>query len=105
MAEKRKYASGYAKRLAKKRKEEKEGMGRRSIFDFVCISLRLFCTLAVTVAEAERSFSKLKLVKNSLRSSMGQERLQALLSIEHKLAKTVDFSDIIHDFAQKKLEK
>nr|CAH7738850.1 unnamed protein product [Callosobruchus chinensis] len=44
----------------------------------------LFLTLPVTTATAERSFSKLKLIKNYLRTSMGQERLSdiSLLSIE-----------------------
>ncbi|KAK2863758.1 hypothetical protein Q7C36_002912 [Tachysurus vachellii] len=64
-------------------------MQLRSIFGEVCIALRIFCTLPVTVAGGERAFSKLKLVKNYLRSTMSQERLNslALLSIESKLAK------------------
>jgi len=33
----------------------------------------LFLTLAVTVASAERSFSKLKLIKTYLRSTMAQD--------------------------------
>ena len=46
-----------------------------------CIALRTLLTILVTVA----SFSKLKLIKTYLRSSMGQERLNnlAILSIEH----------------------
>ena len=77
------------------------------IFPNVCIGLRMFCTLPVTVASAERSFSKLKLVKNFLRSTMGQERLSdlAMLSIEAKIARCVDFQDIINDFATKKARK
>uniref|UniRef100_A0A3B3RTZ4 HAT C-terminal dimerisation domain-containing protein n=1 Tax=Paramormyrops kingsleyae TaxID=1676925 RepID=A0A3B3RTZ4_9TELE len=46
-----------------------------STFGEVCTALMLFLTLPVTVATAERSFSKLKLIKTYLRSSMGQERL------------------------------
>lgn len=47
----------------------------------VCI---IFLTIAVTVASAKRSFSKMKLIKNYLRNSTSQERLSntALLSIE-----------------------
>jgi len=41
-------------------------------------------TIPVSVASAERSFSKLKLIKSNLRSTMSQQRLNrlALLSIE-----------------------
>ncbi|XP_026818974.1 uncharacterized protein LOC113557605 [Rhopalosiphum maidis] len=51
--------------------------------------LKIFCTLPVTVSEAERAFSKLgNQLKTWQRASIGQERLNALgiLSIEHKLA-------------------
>lgn len=73
----------------------------------ICISLRIFCTLSVSVAEAERSFSKLNIVKNYLRSTMTQDRLQnlALLSIENQLAKTVNFKDIIKHFASIKARR
>ncbi|XP_037775590.1 uncharacterized protein LOC119572557 [Penaeus monodon] len=57
------------------------------IFPNVCIALRIFCTLPFTVASAERSFSKLKLIKNFLRSTMTQDRLNdlAILGIESDL--------------------
>ena len=66
-----------------------------------CIVLRLFCTLPVTVAEGERSFSTLARVKNCKRSTMNQDRLSSLslLSIECQLARTLDYSDIIESFA------
>lgn len=35
----------------------------------------IYLTLPVTVATAERSFSKLKIIKSYLRNSIGQERL------------------------------
>src|SRR4029434_4637075 len=55
-----------------------------SAFGEVCTALLLFLTVPVTVAKAERSLSKLKMIKTHLRSSMGQERLSGLatLSIE-----------------------
>ncbi|XDV16533.1 hypothetical protein PO909_016205, partial [Leuciscus waleckii] len=79
-------------------------MQLQSIFGELCIVLRIFCTLPVTVAGGERAFSKLKLVKNYLRSTMGQDRLNslAILSIESQLAKQLDFTDLITDFANKK---
>ena len=48
------------------------------------IAMRLLQTIGTSVASCERSFSKLKLLKNYLRATMGQERLNslALLSIE-----------------------
>ncbi|XP_037781865.1 G-protein coupled receptor GRL101-like [Penaeus monodon] len=48
------------------------------IFPNVCIVLRTFCTLPSTVASAERSFSKSRLIKNVLRSTVMQERLNDL---------------------------
>jgi len=44
--------------------------GMQSAFVNVCIAIRIFLTMPVTVASAERSFSKLKLVKNYLHSTM-----------------------------------
>jgi len=38
--------------------------GMQSAFVNVCIAVRIFLTMPVTVASAEGSFSKLKLVKN-----------------------------------------
>ena len=63
--------------------------------------LILFITLPLTVASAERSFSKLKLIKTYLRSTMSQERLDdlAILSIENKEANKIDKTKLIRDFA------
>ena len=76
----------------------------QSIFGEICIALRIFCTLPVSVAGGERAFSKMKLVKNYLRSTMSQDRLNrlALLSVESQLARALDFKDLIRDFANKK---
>ena len=43
-----------------------------STFSDVCTALFLFLTPSVTVATSERSFSKWKLIKNQLRSAVGQ---------------------------------
>ena len=58
----------------------------------------------MSIASCERSFSKLKLILNYLRSSMSQERLTALaqLSIEWKTFKELKFDDVINDFVTQK---
>ena len=55
----------------------------------------------------ERSFSLLKRVKNVLRSTMSQDRLTALslLSIESEILRSLNFEDIIHEFATAKARK
>ena len=57
--------------------------------------------MPVTMASAERTFLKLKLLKNYLRSVISQERLNGLtaLCIEKKLLDEIDIETIINDFA------
>lgn len=64
------------------------------------IALRLFLVIPVTVASAERSFSKLKLIKNYLRSTMSQTRLNSLatISIEHEIVDSIDIEQLVEDF-------
>lgn len=64
-------------------------------------------TIPVTVASAERSFSKLKLIKNYLRNSTSQERLSniSVLSIERGLTDEINIKKIITDFANAKARK
>ena len=71
------------------------------------VALRILLTLPVTVASGERSFSKLKLIKTYLRATMGDDRLNslAILSIENELAHSLDASDVIKQFAEKKIQK
>mgnify|MGYP003476590067 FL=1 len=73
----------------------------------VCTAYLLFLTLPVTVATAERSFSKLKLIKNYLRSTMLQDRLSglAILSIENENAKKMDVDELVNIFAEKKCRR
>ncbi|EFN65590.1 hypothetical protein EAG_00120, partial [Camponotus floridanus] len=63
--------------------------------------------IPVTIASAERSFSKLKLIKNYLRSNTSQERLVglAMMSIEKEISHETDFSNVINDFASAKARK
>jgi len=66
---------------------------------------RILLTMPVTIATCEKSFSKLKLIKNYLRSS--QERLSnlAILSIEQEIASKMDYTSIIEEFASNKVKK
>ena len=75
-----------------------------SAFTDVVTALLLFLTLPVSVATAERSFSKLRLIKNYLRSTMSQGRLRALalLSIEADSAKLLKTEKLIESFASAK---
>ena len=76
-------------------------------FPNVAIALRIYFSIRCSVAEDERSISKLSRIKNDKRSTIGQERLNALslLSIEHELAREVNFSQVIEQFAQNKARK
>ena len=73
----------------------------------ISIAYQILFTVHVTVASAERSFSKLKLLKNYLRSTMSRERLNGLatLCIEKKLLDKVDSNIIINDFTSINVRK
>ena len=73
----------------------------------IAIALRIFLTIPVTVASCERSFSKLKIIKNYLRSTMGQERLSnlSIISIEQNIAHQLNYDSIIDEFASMKSRK
>ena len=76
-------------------------------FPNIYIALRIILTVPVTVASGERSFSALKLIKSYLRSRMGPSRLNglAIMTIEHELARTINFEDLIDTFAKAKARK
>ena len=66
--------------------------------------LKLFLCLMVTNCSEERSFSTLKSIKISLRSTMTDYRLNmlCLMNIESQILRQIDFHDIIVDFARRK---
>ena len=93
-----------------------EPMRALEIFEFVrdvdcfpniSIAYRILFTVPVTVASAERSFSKLKLLKNYLRSSMSQERLNGLatLCIEKDKLNEINTDAIIDGFASRSIRR
>ena len=71
-----------------------------SSFPQLCKLLLLFLIIPVTVASAEWSFSKLKIIKSYLRSSMAQERLDrlTLISIENNEITQTIKDEVINHF-------
>lgn len=67
----------------------------------------LFLTLPVTTASSERSFNKLKIIKNYLRNSTGQERLSnlAILAIERQKASKINIQKLVNTFSIIKARK
>lgn len=78
-----------------------------STYNDILSACIIFITLPVTVAAAERSFSKLKIIKNYLRNSISQDRLTniSILNIERNRTNEIDVSKLINDFANKKARK
>lgn len=77
------------------------------VFPNVEIALRIVLCMMVTNCTGERSFSRLKLIKNNLRNRMGQRRLNrlSLMCIESDILKKIDFQPIIQQFTIKKCRK
>jgi hypothetical protein len=76
-------------------------------FPNVEIALRMYLVLMVSNCSAERSFSKMKLIKNRLRTLMWNDRLShlTLMSIEADILREINFEDLVTEFAKKKARK
>lgn len=72
----------------------------QTVFPNIEIILRIFLSLFVTNVPDERAFSKLKLIKNILRNSLTDEKLNllSLMSIEHEILDSLDLDEIIEEF-------
>ena len=79
---------------------------RLEFFPNACITFKILLTIHVIVASAERSFSKLKLIKSYLRSTMSRERLSELaISIEKEMLAELECKNLISNFASQKARK
>ena len=81
--------------------------GLSSTFPNAEIMLRIFLSLMVSNSSGERTFSKLKLIKNELRSTMSQQRLTflSLMNIESDILRKLNPDDVIDDFSRNKARK
>ncbi|XP_028410508.1 uncharacterized protein LOC114533208 [Dendronephthya gigantea] len=77
------------------------------IFPTVCKAYQLLLTAPVSVAKDERTFSKLKIVKNCLRSTMKDKRLNdlILLACEKDLTDSIDLNVVLDTWAKVKMRK
>jgi len=80
---------------------------RHDCFPNASIAYRVLLTILVTVASVERSFSKLKLLKSYLRSTMTQQRLNdlATIALESGLLEKIDYEHIIEDFISRNTKR
>jgi len=80
---------------------------RHDCFPNASIAYRVLLTIPVTVAPAERSFSKLKLLKSYLRSTMTQGRLNnlAMIALESDMLEKINYERIIEDFISKNAQR
>src|SRR6218665_806201 len=77
-------------------------------FPNVEIALRMYTAiylvLMISNCSAERSFLKMKLIKNRLRTSMCNDQLShvALMSVEVDILRQINFEDLVTEFSKKK---
>ncbi|KAL4098838.1 hypothetical protein QTP88_023358 [Uroleucon formosanum] len=71
-----------------------------TVYTCVFKTLKMFTIIPVTSCTCERVFSKLTIVKNKLRSTMSQERLESLLLLftEQEIVSKVDLNAVIDEF-------
>ncbi|XP_060845619.1 zinc finger MYM-type protein 1-like [Rhopalosiphum padi] len=102
----------YSEIISLQKRFTSETCNPKSVLEYICrnklielypntyVRLRILLTIPVTAATAERSFLKLKILKNYLRSNISQDRLVGLatLSIEKEIAKELDMDELIQIF-------
>ncbi|CAI6350098.1 unnamed protein product [Macrosiphum euphorbiae] len=75
--------------------------GLGNTFPSLDAALRISLTIPLSSASTERSFSKLKIIKSRLRTTMSQARLEDLMviSCEQDIVDEMDHEEILHKFA------
>lgn len=73
--------------------------GLKDVFPNIYIALTIILTLPVSSASPERAFSKLKLIKNRLRSTVSEDRLEGLMLITCERDIPVNTDEVIKIFA------
>ena len=79
----------------------------QSTFPNVLTALRIYRCLMITNTTAERTFSKMKILKNCHRASVTQGRLNglAIMATENDVLQNFNFQDIFNDFTTVKLRQ
>lgn len=76
----------------------------KTLFPNLNTLLHIAVTLLVSSCSVERYFSKLKLVKTKLRTTMKEERLESLLKITCEQDCVPNIENVINNFANKSSE-
>jgi len=77
--------------------------GLSTVFPSLHIALKISLTLPVASVTTERSFSKLSIVKNKLRSTMNEDRLDSLMIIACEPDIHINNDDTINEFSTSSL--
>lgn len=70
-------------------------------FPNVQMLLKILCTLPVTTATNERSFSTLRLIKTYLRNTMSENRLNGCASLSIHRDRSVTAEEVLDEMAKK----
>jgi len=73
----------------------------QNVFPNLYLTSKISVTLPVSSCTVERSFSKLKLIKNKLRTTMCQNRLEQMVKISREPDISLDKDKIIDIFTSK----
>ena len=81
--------------------------GLADTFPNVNVALRIYLSMMVANCSGERSFSKLALIKNYLRTTMTHEKLSdlCLMDVESSVLRTIQFEEFIKDLSDAKFRQ